>query len=89
MTIKVIVSFEVRDFDDFKAGFEQARPHREEAGISESEAYRNLDSSNNVWVIGTATSKEAFLGFFASDAQKERMKNAGIISPPTITFLES
>ena len=35
MSIKVIVSFEVGDFADFRSRFEQARPHREEAGISE------------------------------------------------------
>ena len=75
------------DYASFKSRFEQGRPYREEAGIS-AEAYRNIDSPNNVWVIGTATSKEAFRGFFASDAQKERMKNAGVISPPTVTFME-
>ena len=88
MNIKIIMSFEVADFADFKSGFEKGRPYREEAGISESEAYQNIDSPNSVWVIVTATSKEAFVEFFASDAQKERMKNAGIISPPIITFLK-
>ena len=88
MSIKIIMSFEVAEFANFKAGFENGRPYREEAGICDSEAYQSIDSPNNVWVIGTATSKEAFLEFFASDAQKERMKNAGIISPPTITFLK-
>lgn len=88
MSIKVIVSLEVADYASFKSAFEQARPYREEAGISESEAYRNIDSPNNVWVIGTATSQETFREFFASDAQKARMKNAGVISPPTVTFVE-
>ena len=88
MSIKVIISLEVADYASFTSGFEQGRPYREEAGISESDAYKNIDSPNNVWVIGTATSKEAFLGFFASDAQKERMKNAGVISLPTVTFME-
>ena len=89
MSVKVILSMEVTDFTGFKSGFDQGRPYREEAGISESEAYQNIDSPKNAWIIGTATSKEAFLSFFSSDAQKERMKNAGIISSPTITFLES
>jgi len=88
MSVKVIVSVDVADFTAFKSVFETGRSAREEAGIPESEAYQNIDSPNNVWVIGTATSKEAFLAMFASDAQKERMKNAGVISAPTITFLE-
>ena len=89
MSIKVIISFEVADFIGFKSVFEQLRSYREEAGISESEAYQSIDSPNSVWVIATATSKETFLEFFAADAQKERMKYAGVNSPPTITFLEA
>ena len=60
MSVKVIVSVGVADFTDFKSGFDQGRPQCEEAGISESEAYQNMDSLNNLWVIGMATSKEAF-----------------------------
>ena len=62
MSIKVIISFEVADYTSFKSVFEQARSYREEAGISQSEAYRNTESSNNVWVIGTATFTESFWG---------------------------
>ena len=62
MSLKVVISFEVADFTDFKSVFEQGRPYREEASISESEAYRNIDSPNSVWVIDTATSREAFGG---------------------------
>ena len=81
MSMKVIVSLEVADYASFKSGFEQGRSYREEAGISESEAYRYIDSPNNMWVIGTATSKEEFLGFFTSDSQKERMENASVLHP--------
>ena len=48
-----------------------------------------MDAPNNAWVIGTAPSKEAFTVLFSSTAQKERMINAGVISPPTVTLLES
>ena len=89
MSVKVIVSVDVEDFTAFKSVFEKGRSAREEAGILESEAYQNVDLPNNVWVIGTATSKEAILRLFASDAQAERMKNAGVISAPTITILEA
>ena len=89
MSIKIIISLDVSDFDQFKSVFETAREYREEAGISESEAYRNIGSPNNVWIIATAVSKEAFFEFFSSDAQKERMKQASVSGSPTITLLES
>ena len=72
---------------EWKSIFERSRPRREAAGISESEAFRNADSPNNVWVIGVATSKDAVVEFFASVDQKELMKKAGVISALTITLL--
>ena len=88
MSIKVIVSFEVEDFDKFKSGFDTGGNARTEAGIT-AEAFKNMDAPNNVWVIGIAPSKEAFTAFFSAPAAQERMRNAGVISPPTITLLES
>ena len=87
MSIRIIVSFEVEEFDAFKSGFDTGRNARTDAGIT-AEAFKNMDAPNNVWVIGTASSKEAFTAFFAAPASQERMRNAGVISPPTVTFLE-
>ena len=88
MSIKILISFEVRDFSEMKSVFDAAADARTEAGIA-AEAYRNMDAPNNAWVIGTAPSKEAFTAFFSAPAAQERMRNAGVISPPTITLLES
>jgi len=88
MSIKILISFEVRDFSEMKSVFDAAADARTEAGIV-AEAYRNMDAPNNAWVIGTAPSKEAFTAFFSAPAAQERMRNAGVISPPTIIFLES
>ena len=46
-------------------------------------------TTNNIVVIATAPSKEAFTKFFTAPAAQDRMKNAGISTPPNITFLES
>ena len=88
MSIKVIVYFEVGDFDTFKSGFDADGNARTGAGVN-TEAFKNMDSPNNVWEIGTAPSKEAFTAFFSDPAAQERMRNAGVISPQTITFLGS
>ena len=88
MSVKVLLSLEVEDFNKMKSVFDAAENARTEAGIT-AEAYSNMDAPNNAWVIGTVPSKEAFTAFFSSPAQKERMRNAGVISPPTVTLLES
>ena len=87
MSIKILISLEVRDFSEMKSVFDAAADARTEAGIA-AEAYRNIDAPNNAWVIGTAPSKEAFTAFFSAPAAQERMRNAGVVSAPTITFLE-
>ena len=88
MSIKAVISFEVESFDKIQSVFNAAENARTEAGIA-AELYRNMDATNNAWVIATAPSREAFTAFFSSPAQQERMRNAGVISPPTITLLES
>ena len=59
MSVTVIVSLKVADFDDWKAAFDAHASSREEAGIN-AKAYQNLDDPNNPIAIGTASSKEEF-----------------------------
>jgi hypothetical protein len=90
MSIKVIVSMDVKDFDSFSKVFNSEGPKnaRKEVGLI-AEAHRNLDNPTNAVIIGTAPSKEAFLGFLTTPEQADRMKSAGVVSKPTVTFLEN
>ena len=90
MGIKVIVSLDVKDFDSFSKVFNSEGPNnaRKEVGLI-AEAHRNLDNPTNAVVIGTVPSREAFLGFIATPEQAERMKSAGVVSKPDVTFLEN
>ena len=88
MGIKVIVSMEVENFDSFSKAFNSEGPQtaRKTAGIV-AKAHKNLDSLTNAVVIGTVDSKEAFQAFFSSPEQADRMKTAGVVSKPAVTFL--
>jgi quinol monooxygenase YgiN len=87
MSVTVIVSLKVRDFDAWKATFDGHASAREAAGINAS-AYRNLDDEGNAVAIGTAASKEAFIAFFSAPEMKEVQAKAGVLGPPEVTFLE-
>ena len=85
---KVIVSFEVEDWGHFKEKFDSFEPFREEAGIA-ANAHKQVGTTNTVFIIGDASSIEAFQAFSGSDAQAERMKSAGVKSAPDVVVLES
>ena len=63
MPITVTLSFQVPDYDVWKAAFLLDKTDRKEAGLHAT-PYRSLDGSNHVFTIGTAPSKEAFMTFF-------------------------
>ena len=87
MSITVSVSMQVADFDDWKAVFDARENDRAEAGIH-TKAYRNIDDGNNAIGIVTAPSKEVVMAFFSRPEMQEAMKNAGVLAPPEMKFLE-
>ena len=87
MSVTVIVSLKVSDFDQWKATFDSHAPAREAAGINAA-GHRNLDDEGNAVAIGTAPSKEAFIAFFTAPEMRQVQKDAGVLAPPEIKFLE-
>ena len=87
MSVTVIVSLEVSDFDQWKTAFDGHAAAREAAGINAT-AYRNLDGESNAVAIGTTSSKEAFIAFFTAPEMQEVQKAAGVMAPPEVKFLE-
>ena len=87
MPITATLSFQVPDYDVWKAAFLLDKTDRKEAGLHAT-PYRSLDDSNHVFTIGTAPSKEAFMAFFLNPELQERIKATGVVGPPDITFLE-
>ena len=87
MSVTVIVSLKVSDFDQWKTAFDGHAAAREAAGINAT-AYRNLDDEGNAVAIGTASSKEAFIAFFTTPAMQQVQKAAGVMAPPDVKFLE-
>ena len=88
MSVTVIVSLKVADFDDWKAAFDADVSSRQAAGI-DAKAYQNIDDPDNPIAIGTAPSKEAFIAFFTRPEMQQIQKDAGVLAPPDVTFLES
>ena len=87
MSITLVAALKIEDYGRFEASFAQRAGARVAVGI-EVKAYQDMDDVNRVVVIGTAPSKEAFMGFMTSPEQQQAMRNAGVQGPPDISFLE-
>ena len=88
MSVTVIVSLKVADFDDWKAVFDSLASSPRGGWYKRQGLSEFLDDPNNPIAIGTAPSKETFLAFFTTPEIQEDQKKAGILGPPEITFLE-
>ena len=87
MSITVIISHEVKDFDLWKEGFDANESARASLGMK-AKPYRKLDSPNTIYVIGEAPSREVFEKMFFNPNMAEVRKAAGVISEPIVTLLE-
>ena len=87
MSITVVISAQVSDFDLWRSKFDGLEDQRIAAGIN-AKAYRKPDEPNTSYVIGTAPSKEIFIEFFTSP-DRQAIQDSGVItSQPEIVFLE-
>ena len=87
MSVTIVLSFRVEEFDRWKTVFDSVQGKREEAGIHAT-AYKEQDDGNSVHVIGTAPSKDAFLTFFSNPEMQAKVREAGSLGSPEIKFLD-
>ena len=81
---------EVEDYDKWRAGFDANAAVRKAGGAQEAEyVMRNVDNPNEVTVVLEWDSVEKARQFTQSPELKEAMKNAGVVGPPEVRFLEA
>jgi hypothetical protein len=83
----MIMRHTVADFDKWKPVFEANRPLREEYGVADVGLYRDITSANEVVVVLSTEDLERAREFGDSDSLREAMREAGVISKPTVWFL--
>ena len=87
MSVTVIASFQVGDFYNQKAVFDDDADKREKAEINAT-AYKELNDVNRVHFIGTVPSKKEFLTFLSQPELRKRIQDSGTLGAPDIKFLE-
>ncbi len=84
----LLISHEVKDFDAWKAGFDEDNASRTEAGIVGYAVNRDQAKPNLVMVYAQAKTSDALNAFAASPELKAKMKAGGVKGKPKVTLVQ-
>lgn len=84
---KLLVHHKVKDYSAWRKLFDEDDARRKEYGSTGFQVLKSASDPNDLTVIMDWASVDGAKAFATSDALKEKMENAGVISQPEITFL--
>ncbi len=87
MASYVLVRHKVRDFSEWKRGYDAHLSRRVEAGLSEKHVLRGAQDANEVVVLLEATDLDRAKRFAESADLRETMLKAGVLDKPDVYFL--
>jgi hypothetical protein len=82
--VMVQITHEVKNFSDWKQGFDADKPNREAMGANVTGVFTSVENPNLVSVTCEVPSKEAAMAFLNNPDLKGAMEKAGVISAPEI-----
>ena len=85
--VTTILTHEVKNFTDWKKGFDADSTNRTNMGVTITGVYQSVENPNMVTVISEVPSVEAIRGFLSNPELKTTMENAGVIGSPEVKIL--
>lgn len=77
--VHVIITHEVKDFSEWKKGFDNDETGREQAGVRINNIYTSVENQNLVTIISEFPSVEVVEVFLYNPVMQETMRNSGVI----------
>ena len=87
MAIYLLVRHKVRDFPEWKRGYDAHLPKRVEAGLTEKYLLRDAQDPNEVILFFEAQDINRAKAFVESADLRETMQKVGVVDKPDIHFL--
>jgi heme-degrading monooxygenase HmoA len=84
----IMVQHTVRDYDAWKAVFDEHQAVRTQYGATGHLLYQGAEDPNEVTVVNQFPSREQAEAFAADPSLKEAMERGGVISEPRITWAQ-
>lgn len=86
--VTLVVHHSVRDYDAWKAVFDEHEGVRRSHSAIEHRVYRDIHDRNRVVVHNDFPSEEAARAFLEDPSLKEAMSRAGVVGEPGMSFIE-
>jgi hypothetical protein len=87
MSNYLLIRHKVRDFNEWKPGYDDHLTTRESAGLVEKQLLRGNEDPNEVVLLFQAADLDKARAFIASPDLREVMQKYGVIGMPDISFL--
>lgn len=87
MATYMLVRHQVRDFAEWKRGYDEHLPKRNDAGLKEKYLLHNDQEPNEVVILFEANDLARAKAFAESADLRETMQQVGVLGKPDIYFL--
>jgi hypothetical protein len=87
MASYVLIRHKVKDFADWKRGYDAHQAKRQEAGLTEKYLLRGAQDVNEVILLFEAQDLNKARAFAGSADLKETMQKVGVVDQPDVYFL--
>ncbi len=84
----VIIRHSVRDYSEWKIGYDAHEPSRAALGLTEKHVLQDADDPNMVTIILEAEDLKRAEEFSGSDDLREVMQKVGVVGKPDMYFLK-
>lgn len=84
----ILIRHRVKNFDEWKRGYDAHLPKRTEAGLKEMHLLRGSENPNEVVMLFQAADVGRAKAFAESADLKEAMQKAGVIDRPDVHVLK-
>ena len=80
------VHFKVKDFNAWRASYNDNEKNRVSAGITNGRVFRSADDQNDVVILQDVADVPKARAWLGSDDMKAQMQKSGVIGSPSIRF---
>jgi hypothetical protein len=87
MASYLLIRHKVRDFSEWKRGYDAHLPKRTEAGLTEKHLLRGAGDANEVVLLFQVKDLSKAKAFAESADLRQTMQNVGVLDKPDIYFL--